>query len=228
MSAEEDGGGIADPDLEVEDAEDYVDKRVKKRILEARARVDEREDQLFNERLLDPEIEISNAQATVAWGNTVRQFARNIEVLLEDMATGSEEVKHYLDSVQLGTVRIPPPDTERREWSKVAMDSYTPDMLRREFGLSPSAELPEVREVPFKGLRDIVERESHLSQTWVVTIDDSGPPPEHEHQRLQATRPVPKWIYENAVRAADRFLHEAGIGVKIRAEPYMGEGGPGI
>lgn len=206
-------------DIQIKDEEEYVPKRVKKRILDSRERVNEREDELFTARVVDPEIDISEGQAVVAWGNTVKQFMRDIEVLLERLDI--ESASHYLHDVHLGEVSLVPPDMRGYAFSRVVDEQTDDAVLRQQLGLPRDAELPRPKGVPFNGLQSIIEREPILQEQWRVCIDASGPPPAHQYLYPEVGQPVPKWIYENAIRAADRFLQDAGIGVDVKADPHF-------
>lgn len=207
-------------EITVKDDEEYVPKRVKQRILDSRERVNEREDELFTARLLDPEVGISEAQATVAWGSTVKQFMRDIEVLLDRLPVESAE--QYYRNVDLGQMVLLPPDKGGYAFSRVAHVDDA-DALRRELGLPKQATVPQPKAVTFTGLLSVIEREPIQQENWSVCVEAKGPPSTHEYLQLRAAEPVPKWIYENAIRAADRFLQDAGIGVEIDAGDHMSE-----
>lgn len=208
------------PDISVQDEEEYVDKRIKKRILDAREQVDDMEHALFDEEPLMPDVQINHAQKVVAWGNTVRRFLRNIEVIMQRMDI--PEAKQYLDDVDLGTVDLVPPDKDGYAFSQVAHPDLDDNDVKRLLDLPPSAELPEVQERPFVGLQSVIESEPVLTGSWLVRVGD-GNPATRDIIELQTQRPVPKSLYEDAIRAADRFLFDAGVGLNIEASAWRSE-----
>lgn len=194
---------------EVQDEEGTVDRKIKNRILDARARVDEREDILFTQPIVDPELNLNRVDATRAWGNTVRQFIRSIEPLLR-----SDDIKnseYYYAEVILGRETLVPPDSDKYQFSKFANEEISDKHLKRDMGLPPSFEPPEPVTVEFTGLGDILRQEM-LHHKWTVDVADKGRPAIKE---LSVETPVPKFVYENAVRAADQFLQQAGVGMDI-------------
>jgi len=221
MAAETSLEGM-DP-VTVEDDDEYTARRFLKRVMDSRDRVDEREDSLFNGALLEPELDVADYQLLQAWANTVRQFIRNIEVLLHNFPDETEKGgSWYLNEVELGEVRLTPPDTPQFAFSEVAMldDGVGEDALKQRLDLPLTADLPKPRTRDFRGLRSIIEIEPVVSAQWSVCVDASGPPATHDYETVTAQRAVPKYIYENAVRAADRYLDGIGIGVDSDGGDY--------
>jgi len=215
-------------DVQIQDEEEYVDKRVKQRILDARQQVDDMEKALFDEELLSPDVNIGHSRKVLAWGNTVRRFLRNIEVILlriDLSAAGGERgdpSERYLHDVDLGAVTLVPPDKRGFQFSKVAHPDVSDADLKRMLDLPSSADIPKPTDVPFEGLQSIVSSDSLLAESWHVSLG-RGNPAERQTIELHAERPVPKSIYEDAIRAADRFLHDANIGINIKAQDHYSE-----
>jgi len=205
-------------DIHIDDEEEYVDKRVKKRILESREQVDKTEQALFDEEILMPDVQIPDAQKVIAWGNTVRRFLRNIETVL--LQEEIDQAEHYHKELELGSIRIVPPDKNGFEFSLVGEEGITDKQLKRQLNLPSGADIPYPKPVQFTGLVSVLESDPILSASWVVTLDDSGPPPTHEQITLQKQQPMPKSVYEDAIRASDRFLQQAGIGLNLKAQAH--------
>lgn len=208
------------PDISVQDEEEYVDKRIKKRILDAREQVDEMEQALFDEELLMTDVEIPHSQKAVAWGNTVRRFLRNIEVILVRMDI--PEAEQYLEHVELGSVELVPPDKDGYAFSNVAHPDLDDQDVKRMLNLPPTVDLPHVQRRSFEGLRSVIESDAVLTGSWLVRVSD-GNPATRDVLELHTQRPVPKSLYEDAVRAADRFLFDAGVGLNIEASAWRSE-----
>jgi len=205
-------------DIHIDDEEEYVDKRIKERILKSREQVDETEQALFDEELLMPDVQIPDPQKVVAWGNTVRRFLRNIETVM--MQEEIDDAHRYHEEIELGTVQIVPPDTNGYEFSLIAQEGIDDKVLKRRFNLPSGAKLPKPKTIAFTGLKSVLEHDPILTASWAVTIDDSGPPPMHDTITVNKQQPVPKSVYEDAIRASDRFLQQAGIGLNLKAQPH--------
>jgi len=211
------------PGAKIQDEEGVVDTKVKEHLLSLRRQLDQDERTLFVERAVEG---LSHARAEQFWGIAVRQYLRSIKRLWSDdeAKTPLQNIDEYWQDIELGEVTVTPPDAEGYQFSLVAR-GYDPRTLRRKLGLPPTAELPEPKTVSFRGLSSVLRRRV-VSAEWLVTVDDSGPPPEHEQVALDVTRPVPKHILENTVEAADNFLQQAGIGFEVSGEDiYSSEPG---
>lgn len=196
---------------EVKDEEGTVDRKLKDRILKSRNRIDDREDILFTQAKLDPQINISHEDAVEAWGNSVRQYIRSIEPVLRSDEIGRADF--YYKEMVLGEETLTPPDTSEYDFSLFAEDSVSNTRLMMDMGLPHTFEPPEAVTVTFQGLVDIIELET-IGHEWVVQTEKHDFRNESV-ERLSVSRPVPKYVLENAVRAADQFLQEAGIGLEI-------------
>jgi len=206
------------PDLEeydsqhVIDEEGSVDQAIKKRILNSRQAINENENMLFTERVISPEINLTEAQAVMAWGHSVRRYIRDVEVLLKDDEI--PESSRYYEEVKLGEVTLVPPDTEEYEFSLFANEKWDNKTLKKQMGLPPGCEVPEPFTKTFTGLGELLESDDVVTHSWELYIDKTGAPEKWETVTLESGQVIPKEVYEKAVRFTDGFLQNAGIGVK--------------
>lgn len=200
----------------VKDDEGIVDRKTKEQILSLRKQVDEDERSLYVELMSDPEASLSVPQANQYWAISIRQYLRGIKRLWTNTEDASvRNVSEYWQQLPLGKERLVPPDKAGYEFSILDQHSeYDDRTLRRQLGLPRGADLPKPVVQKFKGLQSILEV-NRIEQSWVVKVDDTGPPPEHEYIQLDVVRPVPKHILENAIEAADSFLQQAGLGFNV-------------
>jgi len=218
--------GVYEDDIEVQDEEDYTDKKVKQRILNTRQMLNEAKFELFAGRLTEPEVEINDQQALFAWSDLVRSYIRDLGILLyhDDIA----ESQRYREQVEIGDLVVVPPDQDGYQFSLVAYSEFTDEQLRRKLGLGRRAEIPKPKERTFEGLMSVVETPPVVEEYWTVTVNPHAAPPNQDTLTLKGAKPVPRRIYERALVEADQFLQSAGIGLDIQAKDYMGEGEPGI
>lgn len=195
-----------------------VDQKLKKRILDTRRRVDEREDYLYVQATVDANKHIEPAEQDVYWGMVVKQYLRTIEPLLQEESVS--EANKFYDDIPIGEVTLVPRDTERYPFQSVAAGDVSPMRFKIQYGLPRAVELPEPETVEFRGLKSVIERGPMVGRTWEVETDVYSDPAEGGVVRTSDQRPIPKQIYEDAVRAADRFLQQAGIGLEIGGEPH--------
>lgn len=215
------------PEIEITDEEEYTDKRIKKRIMDARDSLNETKKQLFAGRLLEPDVQISQAEAVLAWSDLVRSYIRDLGVLLNHPDIPHAE--YYKTEVEIGSVSIIPPDKDNHQFSLIAYDQVTEDELKRELpGFGRNAELPKPRRRDFYGLMSVVEQEPIISEQWLVVKNPTQVGPNQDQMMLEREQPVPREIYEKAIVQADQFLQQAGIGLDIEAKPYMGSEEPGV
>lgn len=217
MSTDANGDG---PAQEVLDEEGDVDKALKKRILQSHDRVDETEIALYRDAAVNPEVNLSEAEKAYIYGTTVKQFLRRIEPILRTENVPNNEYYYAGESadgdetLDLGAVTLVPPDTAGYQFSAVADTTADEGELRRRIGLPRGAEVPQPETVEFAGLQDVIEREAILTHTWEVCVSNQGAPPNHECEYPAVRQPVPKHIYTEAMRAADMFLQDVGIGLE--------------
>lgn len=206
-----------DFDIEVDDPDEYVDRRVKDRILQLKARVSDREDQLWA-GLLDPSTNYTEEHALQVWTNTVKLYLRELEPIILNVP--SENNTEYYNNVHLGTVKLVPPDNNGIPFSHVARPDFSPADLERQLGVY-DIDWPEIHRQKFNGLKSIIEAEPVVHHEWYIKTGGWGP--SSETVTLQAAKPIPKRLLENAMRVSSKYLQEIGIGVDASAEDYMGQ-----
>jgi len=135
-------------------------------------------------------------------------------------------VEEYWRQKQLGRDTVVPPDKDGVRWSLVSDAELSDAELRRALGVSPDVDLPEVRSHPIMGLRDVVNTDPVVSASWRVHVGGRTPV-DREVVVLERQQPLDKSLYEDAVRAADRFLFDMGIGVHVEPRPHKSKE-PGI
>ena len=216
-----------DPEIEISDEEEYTDKRIKKRIMDARDSLNEVKKQLFTGRLLEPEVQISQAEAVIAWADLVRSYIRDLGVLLNHPDIPNAD--YYRNEVEIGSVSLIPPDKDGRQFSLIAYEGVSEDELKRNIaGFDRNATLPRPRRRDFRGLMSIVEQEPVISEQWLVVMNPTQVGPNQEQIVLEREQPVPREIYEKAIVESDQFLQQAGIGLDIEAKAYTGSNEPGV
>lgn len=197
----------------VNDEDGSVDRRIKKRIQNTRERIDKAEEALYVRAQTDPDVSISPERQTAAWGTIVKQYIRSIEPLLQ--SEDIEQSTKYYEEIDLGTMRLVPPDTAGYRFSLAANPDISDAALKRELGLPQSADVPRPIEQQFRGLKTILNGDAVIQHTWSVTVSANGPPATHERVFPSVQRMMPKTVYERAVRQADQFLQQAGFGLDI-------------
>jgi len=209
--ATDNGDMTEGPPQEVIDEEGSVDKALKKRIIKARERVDETELALYRDAAIEPDINLGRVEKIHIYATTVKQFLRRIEPLLrvKDVPNNTE----YYKEVEIGEVDLVPPDTDGYQFSLIGHSDRSDKELRRMLGLPRGVDLPEKRTVTFQGLQRIIEEDPILQYRWEVCVQKSGARRNWDYIYPAVQRPVPKNIYEDAVRRADMFLQNAGIGL---------------
>ncbi|MFB6198177.1 MAG: hypothetical protein ABEI52_07915 [Halobacteriaceae archaeon] len=197
---------------EVVDEEGDVDKALKKRIIQARERVDETELALYRDATMDPEVDLSLYEKIHIYAMTVKQFIRRIEPLLR--TENIEGNERYWKGVDIAEIELAPPDTEGYRFSLLTQSDRDEHELRQMLNLPRTIDLPTPVTVTFQGLETIIERDPVLSYRWEVCVSREGAPPNWEYVYPEVQRPVPKKVYEDATRKATMFLQQAGIAVE--------------
>lgn len=213
------------PTAEVQD-DGTVDAKVKKRIIDARKRVDDREDYLYIQAPVENGLTVTNLTQDIYWGMVVKQFLRTIEPLLASNELSLS--KDYYEGVDLGEVKLIPRDTEKYPFSEYAEGRMAEKPFKMRHNIPESVSLPEAATRPFEGLKSVIETNGVLSEQWTVYTNTWSDPDAEGVVRTADERPVPKDIYENAVRHADMFLQEAGVGLEIELSSYTGGEEPGL
>jgi len=208
MSTRENGD---QPPQEVIDEDGDVDKAIKRRIVKARERVDETEMALYRDAELNPDVRISEAEKVRVYAMTVQQFLRRIEPLFR--VDGIENNEYYYKTVQVASTTLYPPDTDSYEFSLIGQVDASDKELRQMLGLPRGAEIPRPVTMEVTGLQEVIEREPILQHQWSVCVEKRGARKHWEYVYPRIARPMSKDVYENAMRHADLFLQEAGIGL---------------
>lgn len=219
MSADEQHEDAPDYDArpdEIIDEEGSVDKAIKRRIIQARERVDETELALYRDATVDPNVSIGEAEKVHIYGTTVKQFLRRIEPILASETI--EDSAHYYEEKTIDTITLVPPDTGGYQFSLVATDMGERE-LRKAIGLPRGVDIPQPETVEINGLEDVIEMDTVIYRQWTVVVENEGSPPNWKRVHPSVQRPLPKRVYEEAIRDADGFLQQAGIGVEIDSDP---------
>lgn len=214
-------------DIRVEDEEEYTDKKTKQRILNERDMLNEAQHELFSARLINPDVDYSQLDALMSWGNLVRSYLSDLSILLAN--DDLEHARYYRESVDLGSVQLVPPSKQGYDFGQIAYDGVTEEDLIREWpGFGRGAELPKPKTREFVGLSSLIKADPVVEAHWSVVKNPRASRPNQERLTLHAQQPVPKRIYEAALRQADQFLQECGIGLEISGGDYMADEGPGL
>jgi len=108
-------------------------------------------------------------------------------------------------------------DTTTKEiiWSLFYDTEIDKRKLEKRTHFSSSFEPPEPEEVKLLGLKSIIETET-INHEWRVRLNPGVHMTEERYiANPQITRPLPKESLEQAVRVADDFLQQAGVGMEI-------------
>lgn len=199
------------PEMQVQDTDNVLDRQLKKRLINLRNQVDERWDDIFVKSVIAGENPNTSPELLQAWGAAAKQYLTAIEPLLVD--EDITDSQHYYREIPIGEVELVPPDTDDIPFSEIAQTEGNELHFRLRYDLPDRMELPESETVTFTGLREVIERPALLTHTWNLQAG-----PEHGGVlRLTARQVVPKEVYRNAVRHADQFLQNAGVGFEISA-----------
>jgi hypothetical protein len=200
----------------VPDEEGTVDAKIKTQIIQSRNRVNRAEQELFVEAEVDPSINIPRNDRVVIWGTIVKQYLREIEPILrsDEVQNATEYYKHK----EIGEVNLIPPDTDGYQFSMVAYTDKSDKQLRRMLGLPKGVDVPQVERIPLNGLKSIIEAPDVFQHRWTVTVDNSGAPPNHKEVYPHAQEIIGKQTLIDAVRHANQFLQDAGIGLDLEEE----------
>jgi hypothetical protein len=210
---------------QVVDEAGTIDEKVKRLIIDARSRVMEREDLLFVEAALGGTR--SEHELAAMWATTVKQYLRVLEPLLR-----SSQIEHsqeyYLDR-PLGEIVIYPPDTDTDskfvDVTPPHVDGYpfsdlhrfgdvNETEIKRQLGLPLDADLPEPKSVQFTGLKEMIEAPRQVEASWDLRLDRGRPAFVQNRVSMTKSKPLPKTLYEDAVRLADEFRQQAGVGIE--------------
>lgn len=224
-----DNDGEREGHKRVTDEEQTVDKQIKNQILKLRKRVSDREDLVFTQAPLDPQIQgLNHREQVEIWKTSVVQYLERIEPLLQ-----SDEIErshHYYLEEPIANRTVYPPDgetpvlhkgkttTEEIQWSLLESDLSKLEIVTSSAHFGRGIEPPEPKEFDVTGLKEVIEKPSQTFQ-WEVVLnpDKIGPARKIARPAVQAS--LSKDELKKAVRLADAFLHEhAGIGVNVGHE----------
>jgi len=212
--------------IEIGDEDKFSDRKIKQRILNARDRVGAAHDELYSQRLVNPDVNYSEQEVLFAWGNMIRAYIRDLGVFLNN--DDLPAARKYREDVEIGQVRMIPQPTDGIDFTKVMHEGYTDEDLRRLWDFGRNAELPEPQTITFNGLMSLVERDNYLMERWLVVPNPRAAPPNQKRIEIVDKKPIPKHIYEKALQVSDSFLQNIGIGADIEAEAYTADGDPGL
>lgn len=208
-------------DWEVEDEEGSVDSSQKRRLLELRRQIDDREDAVLSEQRvgnIDPDT------AADLIGDAVRRYLRALEPLMrqteggesitsdgaEPVLAGAQET--FLD-VQLGEVTVPVPE-------RIASIPENPGSARGSASRWLSGSPPQDKSKPVRGLLSVITDEQ-VTAEWTVEIRHANPDAGQAHvdkRVVSASAPMPRGVLQNAVRTADMWIQQVGLGINIEQD----------
>jgi len=200
----------------VQDEEQKVDTKIKSWIIKNRQRVDDAEEALFVDAVTDPNVQLSHEKSVITWGTIVKQFLRSIEPILR--SDDVEGATKFYKEVEIGREVLYPPNTDGYQFEMLAYTDKSDTQLRRMIGLPRGVDLPEPEPKPFIGLQSIIEAPDVLEHRWAVTVENTGAAPNHKEVYPHARQVISKDIFVDAVRYADQFLQEAGIGLDLEED----------
>lgn len=200
--------------LEIQDEGNYTDRRKKKDLLDMRETVTEWQRELFTQVRFG---ELDLNTAVTIWGERVREYLERVEPILltgdGPTFTQDEEFDYKLDgarevytSVELGVVEVPPPE----EYGQLARQAQESEHIKI---LEDSH--PQPKERVIKGIKEVIERET-VAAEWEVSVYDGRLPPSDRvrEQAIQNEVPLNRVTLRNAVRVADEWLQNHGIGIE--------------
>jgi hypothetical protein len=222
-------------EMEVQDGEGLVERRIKERIVDARQRVADHRSALFVELPAERElsgrrIRLGEPKALQLWAGTVTQFLRSIEPLLRsDEIDNAEQYYRELpivdkpvwppdntrtpDSEDDTRVRGPDSDyrTESMAWHRYYEDDFSPrgHQLR-----GPGFAPPKPKRVTLKGLKSIMETDQIVKE-WTVPLNPKEPSFRQTVAYPRFESPLKRQWLEKAVAEADQFLHDSGLGLEV-------------
>jgi len=210
---------------QVTDDEGTVDEKVKNRILNARERVDEREDAVFVQSALDSEVRLNRQARVGIWATSVKQYLRTIEPLLQSDDIDNSD--YYYWELPIIEREVTPPDgltrvisgnddkEEKIHWSMFYNDAVDTTRLIIDNPLFGTGfQPPEPKTIKLEGLRDVIETNG-ISVSWDVPLNPRDFGPQQRIAQPVFQKPLQKEWLEFAVRQADQFLQQAGIGLEI-------------
>lgn len=212
MSTDNQNDSDGRPARKVTDEEGTVDQKVKNRILKARERIDETEQELYIGAAIDGSVNLTPEKQQAGYAMMVRQYIRNLKPLLT--SDDVEDSEYYWANVPIFEETFHPPDKDGYNWSLFAAEELDNAALKREMGLDPGFEPPEPKTFEIRGLRDVLDTRT-IELTWRFDKYAGRGVAEADIEELHINHPLPKSVYERAVERADEFLQTAGVGLEI-------------
>jgi len=217
-----------DDSAQVIDEENRISNRLKDRILDARERVAEREDDIFVGAPLNGDVAYSERQLTKMWQTTVRQYLKTIEPLLRSEEI--EDAHYYYKELPLVDTTLKPldgetlivyndtdkdPESKEIAWSMFYQEDVSEmQILRGNSMFGTDFEPPEPKRFTLTGLKDVLDKHE-TTLTWNVVLNPDKFGPDLKFARPSRTVTLRRDWLETAVRKADQFLQNAGIGLEV-------------
>ena len=201
---------IKDQSIEIADGEDYVDRQLKKDLIDLRRTIREWDRDLWSRVRFG---EIDEKQALLLLGDRVRDYIQSIEPVMrmrDDSGPALNGVDQVYNHEKLGIVDIPPPDEYRETERDLLNRGASGTTLVSQTTLQP-------KQVMVRGLRDVLEKEV-VSARWQMQLRNTNPDPgEPPRKSVTVTnqQPLNRTVLQNAVRVADEWLQINGVGLKV-------------
>lgn len=202
-------------DFEVEDEEGYVDRERKQNIIQNRQKCEETAEYLF------PRVnrgEMRYEAAVRSFHEPVRNYLLSIEPLLKDPDLPYAEEAYLREP--MGVVEFPLPP----KFQDLGGRSDPQRIKQRGFRLL--GDPPEPDEHTIIGLKEIIERDEY-THTWEVEVNPVrgiAAKSKRRHTETEtAVKPTPKVALINAIRTADEFLQNAGVGLSLSTDDPHGK-----
>lgn len=186
---------------EVSDEEGFVDRKKKETIIQNRQEIKEWNKKLFSNEKMGG---ISYEEAVSLWRDRVVEYLVSIEPLLnrENLPLSTEAYTEW----PLGYVEFELPE----EYQQQRATSINDLVGRESHYLTGNPETTKT--VTVRGLKTVIERET-VAVEWTLKRRQVSGPPVIEEITHREEVPMPKHILLNAVRMADDWLQQAGIGL---------------
>jgi hypothetical protein len=201
--------------FQVEDQDNLVAREKKKMIIESRKQVNRVE----SEMILKGAGEEIKTDSLSTYLHIVRQFLRNIEVLLANSEIKGAESAY--EKSHLGSIRLIPPVEPATEKAPDHLETDRPSWANQvNSGVVLHRFSDPVEPVTFEitGLKQIIESDGRTA-SWDVVIDKTKSRG-HTSGEIESTTVTAskKWdfrILNNAIRVADQFLDNANAGFSL-------------
>lgn len=210
-------GSSSDADVLIGDEDEYVDKKLKERLVETRKEVAESKTELFTAAKMG---DIDTETAISVWGDRVRKFLLVLEPIITQNEMELPDAEKIYKSKRIGVVRVDPPQKYQQNPRQ---------QLRSGVGTVVENGPLRPKQLPIYGLVDVIENERVTAQ-WDVKLrelNDNSRSERYSETVVEAA-PIGREVLRDAVRYADLWLQSAGVGIEISASDYYGGEEPGI